>query len=435
MNKKVMLSVVLVLLVCAMLACGPLGAIQEKVEQAKEVQQSLGTAVKTGETAVAQITITPEVLSQELQSASQAAASAAGNISEAASLKNVKNLAPVHIAILTKYAEAGQAETQISLEGDIDAKGNSHYIFDDGKGSKTEFYMVDGKEYIGAGSDNFVEMGKSEANFEETLMTFGGAPWIGILGDFSEAKKLGEEAVNGFNTQKYEMKVNPASLGAGAQAGSMLSDSDFQYTATAWVEPSAQAVVKAQVDISSSANGKKSTLSSALDITKADVAEITAPKAMQLDVTPGAESALPGTSESSGAAATLSGTAGQPVTIPNLLELTVNSVNESEGNADVMPSEGNTFLLVNVTIKNISADKISADPGAFEIQDANKAISYYYGEAPFINDNLKAKDYGAGGSASGTIVFEIAKDSKGLTLVYSPADAPNGEIINIDLGK
>lgn len=97
---------------------------------------------------------------------------------------------------------------------------------------------------------------------------------------------------------------------------------------------------------------------------------------------------------------------------------TINNFELSEGKDFDKPKEGYIFAVVTLTKKNISKDTLVYGESDFRIQtDKGQVLQ------PSITPIGKRLDKGeivGGGQASGTITFEVPKDSTSLTLLYYP---------------
>lgn len=96
----------------------------------------------------------------------------------------------------------------------------------------------------------------------------------------------------------------------------------------------------------------------------------------------------------------------------------VEKVEKSQGFENYMPSENNEFVLVTVSMKNISVSDILYDCNDFKlIDDKNEEYETDYNKivskTTFTKDNLQKNKV-----VSGVLCFEIPKESKDLTLQY-----------------
>ena len=137
-------------------------------------------------------------------------------------LDNLVKLAPVHIVSSYENKKGDSVVRSGGLEGDIDANGNQHLFLTSDGGSPTEIYLIDGALYIKSeDSDQFVKMegfGSDSDSAFAFIAIYGGAYML-AFNNLEEAKLVGSESVNGYNTQKYEFKNDLGSLGAGCDLG------------------------------------------------------------------------------------------------------------------------------------------------------------------------------------------------------------------------
>jgi len=84
------------------------------------------------------------------------------------------------------------------------------------------------------------------------------------------------------------------------------------------------------------------------------------------------------------------------------------------------PSEGNAYVLVELTLENESEEEVSFNPFHFEIQDGGGVIQ---GQALITGINtLSSGNLAPGGEISGNLVFEVNEENiEELTLFYEPA--------------
>lgn len=97
-------------------------------------------------------------------------------------------------------------------------------------------------------------------------------------------------------------------------------------------------------------------------------------------------------------------------------EITVKSVdrNYNTGNEFSKPKEGKEFVRVHLFIENKSDEKMSYNAFNWEMQDSTGDIK---SQTFAVDDNnLSSGELAKGGKKTGTIVFEVPKDDKNLTL-------------------
>lgn len=109
---------------------------------------------------------------------------------------------------------------------------------------------------------------------------------------------------------------------------------------------------------------------------------------------------------------------GQTVKVENC-EMTVTKVDKSAGGEFEVPQKpSDEFVIVNVKIKNDGTDNLSYNSLYFKMQNSQGQIT---GTTITTIDQSTALNSGelvAGGSVSGTIVFQEPKNDKGLILQY-----------------
>ena len=110
-------------------------------------------------------------------------------------------------------------------------------------------------------------------------------------------------------------------------------------------------------------------------------------------------------------------------------EVTLKSVerNYNTGNQYNTPKKGKEFVKVNLLIENKDNDNLSYNALDWKMQDSNGAMESY----AFIADDdghLGSGDLIKGGKKTGSLVFEVPKDDKGLVLHYKPSYFSNDEV-------
>ncbi len=116
----------------------------------------------------------------------------------------------------------------------------------------------------------------------------------------------------------------------------------------------------------------------------------------------------------------------------NGMALTVMKVSKVDKISDFQKAKaGNTFVVAEVVIENVSAEKAPYNPLYFKVKDAdgfeyNAGISS--GEQALQSGNL-AK----GEKVRGNVAFEVKKETKGLVLEYKPIVFGNVEPIKVAL--
>ena len=109
-------------------------------------------------------------------------------------------------------------------------------------------------------------------------------------------------------------------------------------------------------------------------------------------------------------------------------EITVQKIerNYNTGNQFSKPKDGKEFVRVHILIENKSDDKISYNAFNWEMQDSTGDIKSY----SWVTDDthIGSGDLAKGGKKVGTIVFEVPKDDKALTLHYKDSFFSNKTI-------
>ncbi len=116
----------------------------------------------------------------------------------------------------------------------------------------------------------------------------------------------------------------------------------------------------------------------------------------------------------------------------NGVALTVTKVDHVDAVGKYLkPKDGNTFVVAEVLIENVSADKAPYNPFYFKVKDAD---GFEYNAGLTTDESaLKSGDLAKGDKARGTILFEVKKDSKGLVLEYKPIVFGNVDPIKVAL--
>lgn len=280
----------LAILIIPLLACGPLSG---KAKQAKEVAET-AQQVATGVAATVQAKAdTAAPVGTEVPSAGQATEPVkevdTGQLTHL--LANVVKLAPVHAASLWARYEGQELQEKARVEMDIDEAGNRHVFVSSGDEDtlRTELVQVDGDMFVRSGPDEeFLVLSGQAGAGDLDFMAFYGAPWLLFFNDVEQASRVGSETVNGFETDKYDMKFNTLNLGP-VGAAALIRGGLVDYKGTGWVEQNTRALVKSSVDITVKDNGEAqpTLLQVRYDVTKADVAPIQKPSNVFAPPTPG----------------------------------------------------------------------------------------------------------------------------------------------------
>lgn len=106
---------------------------------------------------------------------------------------------------------------------------------------------------------------------------------------------------------------------------------------------------------------------------------------------------------------------------------------QSQVSEYLKPEAGNTYLIVEVVIENLSKEKAPYNPLYFKVKDAEgfEHNASFIGVEPV----LKSGELRAGGKSRGFVTFEVPKTSKGFVLSYEPLVIFGGyEPIEFNLG-
>ncbi|MDO4199915.1 MAG: DUF4352 domain-containing protein [Clostridia bacterium] len=111
-------------------------------------------------------------------------------------------------------------------------------------------------------------------------------------------------------------------------------------------------------------------------------------------------------------------------------ELTVISVqrNFSTGNSYIAPASGNEFVKVTVKLENKTDGSINVNPYDFKVQDGNGAAGSPKSATFTLNDKFDTAQLAPNGSKTGSMVFEVPKGDKNLTLIYRLSSLVNKQI-------
>jgi len=110
-------------------------------------------------------------------------------------------------------------------------------------------------------------------------------------------------------------------------------------------------------------------------------------------------------------------------------EVTVKSIDRDwkSDNQFIKANDGKEFVKVNVSIVNKSDSELSFNTFDWKIEDANGAIEGPSGTAFTASDNLGSGDLAVNGKKEGSVIFEVAKDSK-IKIHYQPSFWSNKKI-------
>ncbi|SHF05932.1 DUF4352 domain-containing protein [Clostridium fallax] len=125
---------------------------------------------------------------------------------------------------------------------------------------------------------------------------------------------------------------------------------------------------------------------------------------------------------------------GDSITIDNMV-LTITDFQETAGDSNNVPKDGNKFVVVYLNLENKGKENIKYDPLNFKIKCTDGTL---IGESLSTLDGveaLKAGELSPGSSVSGTIAYEVPKSDTGLNLIFQDPDFANNAKITIDLKK
>ncbi len=230
----------------------------------------------------AKATQAPEV--EPTEASAPASEGGSESSTESKALDNLIKLAPVHIVSSYTYKKGSAEENQAGIEADMDAKGNQHLFLKDKDGKATELYLVDGKLYLkaegGEGEGQFMVIPDVPQDSAFSFLAIYGGAYLLAYNDLQDAKKVGSESVNNFQTNKYEIKYNMGSLGLGGLAAGAATGANFDYKGYAWLEATTGALIRSQVDwTAKGANEDETeTFHAQFEATKGTVTEVKAPE-------------------------------------------------------------------------------------------------------------------------------------------------------------
>lgn len=90
--------------------------------------------------------------------------------------------------------------------------------------------------------------------------------------------------------------------------------------------------------------------------------------------------------------------------------------------------DGKEYVKANVSIVNKSDSELSFNTFDWKIEDTNGAIEGPSGTAFTASDNLGSGDLAVNGKKEGSVIFEVAKDSK-IKIHYQPSFWSNKKIV------
>lgn len=96
----------------------------------------------------------------------------------------------------------------------------------------------------------------------------------------------------------------------------------------------------------------------------------------------------------------------------------------------IKAKEGNEFIVTEILIENVSADKVSYNLLYFKAKDTD---GFEYTTALGMDQPLSAGDLAKGEKARGNVAFEVKKAAKGLVMEYKPLVFGESEAIRVAL--
>lgn len=191
-------------------------------------------------------------------------------------ISNLTRLAPVRVESILSNQEGDEPARITRTEAEIDAAGNQRVRLYEGDNLSGEFLFVDKQMYVATGDDQYVAMG--EVDDPWVVLTVYGGAFLLVFNNLQDAEFVGKEQVNGFNTNKYRVRIDLSQFGlsgfVAGQQGAVL-----EYEGFAWVEMNAMALVKAETlyRAKSTTDEKVTELRTTFNAQKADVPTIEKP--------------------------------------------------------------------------------------------------------------------------------------------------------------
>ena len=120
---------------------------------------------------------------------------------------------------------------------------------------------------------------------------------------------------------------------------------------------------------------------------------------------------------------------GETVKVGDTWEVTVNSVKTSDGDDVIKPDAGNTFLIVNVTVKNISSKEQNISSLLnFKLKDKDgtegKDALLTSGVTPAPNGKVAAGD-----KSKGDLTYQVSTSQKSFTLAFEADLLSSGQTV------
>lgn len=106
------------------------------------------------------------------------------------------------------------------------------------------------------------------------------------------------------------------------------------------------------------------------------------------------------------------------------LELTVNSIDYKDyiKYESWKPDAGNTYLVVDFTIKNVGTDDLYTSLSYFFIKDKDAYLYDYDSHTFSVEQGFESGDISSGSMRRGKIVFEIPEDAEGLIFMWKDTE-------------
>lgn len=152
-----------------------------------------------------------------------------------------------------------------------------------------------------------------------------------------------------------------------------------------------------------------------------------------VNITPGAPAATaaPGATPTVAPAAAPVGKVGDRIEVGGVA-LTVAKVEKKDDLSQFQKAkDGNTFIVAEVLIENVGADKSPYNPLYFTIKDGDGFE--YNATIDTSGPALKSGELAKGEKARGTIAVEVKKEAKGLVLQYKPIVLGGSDAIKVAL--
>lgn len=112
--------------------------------------------------------------------------------------------------------------------------------------------------------------------------------------------------------------------------------------------------------------------------------------------------------------------------------LTVVKVEKADQIGDFLKADaGNTYLIAEIIIENVSVDKAPYNPLYFKVKDGD-GFEYNAGISTD-KQALKSGDLAKGDKARGTVAFQVKKDATGFVLAFKPIVFGGGDPIRVAL--